>query len=283
MLRGPWAGSMQNMHPQLGAAVEEHSLFFQERWQRLLRSLYPIGGTLYDGDRAPQTAREVRDYHRTIKGADSRGRRYSALDPEVFFWAHATFILTPVLMCEHFGTPLTRPQKEQLYAEGVQWYRLYGMSMRPVPPDWDSFCAYVERMSRDVLEDNKATRDVLDLSTLPKPPALDRLPDAVWRRIRGPITRMQLWMTIGMYSPAVRELLGYSWSGRDQLAFRAAGRVIALSWRLVPPRRRMHPRARAGFDRAAGRCAADAPLPQTPSRFLPPESERGSPTHYCPV
>jgi uncharacterized protein (DUF2236 family) len=22
---GPWAGSMQNMHPQLGAAVEEHS------------------------------------------------------------------------------------------------------------------------------------------------------------------------------------------------------------------------------------------------------------------
>jgi hypothetical protein len=26
MLQGPWAGSMQNMHPQLGAAVEEPSL-----------------------------------------------------------------------------------------------------------------------------------------------------------------------------------------------------------------------------------------------------------------
>ena len=29
MLQGPWAGSMQNMHPQLGAAVEDHSTFFR--------------------------------------------------------------------------------------------------------------------------------------------------------------------------------------------------------------------------------------------------------------
>lgn len=68
MLQGPWAGSMQNMHPQLGAAVEEHSIFFQERWPRLMRSLYPIGGVVFDGDRAPQTGAEVRDYHIPIKG-----------------------------------------------------------------------------------------------------------------------------------------------------------------------------------------------------------------------
>lgn len=49
MLQGPYAGSMQNMHPQLGAAVEQHSQFFRERWQRLLRSLYPIGGVVFDG------------------------------------------------------------------------------------------------------------------------------------------------------------------------------------------------------------------------------------------
>ena len=56
MLQGPWAGSMQNMHPQLGAAVSEHSTFFRERWPRLLRSLYPIGGVVFDGDRAPAPA-----------------------------------------------------------------------------------------------------------------------------------------------------------------------------------------------------------------------------------
>ena len=30
---------------------------------RLLRSLYPIGGVVYDGDRAPTTGAEVSDYH----------------------------------------------------------------------------------------------------------------------------------------------------------------------------------------------------------------------------
>ena len=57
MLQGPWAGSMQNMHPQLGAAVIDHSTFFRERWPRLLRSLYPIGGVVFDGDRAPMYRR----------------------------------------------------------------------------------------------------------------------------------------------------------------------------------------------------------------------------------
>ena len=49
----------------------------------------------------------MRDYHRTIKGVDKHGRPYSALNPDTFFWAHATFVLIPVLICEHFGTPLT--------------------------------------------------------------------------------------------------------------------------------------------------------------------------------
>ena len=61
MLQGPWAGSMQNMHPQLGAAVEQHSMFFMERvaaatqvavpdrWRRLRRGPRP-------SDRVPKCA-----------------------------------------------------------------------------------------------------------------------------------------------------------------------------------------------------------------------------------
>lgn len=278
-----WAGSMQNMHPQLGAGVEEHSRFFEERWQRLFRSTYPIGGVLYDGERAHQTAREVRDYHKTIKGIDRHGRPYSALNPETFWWAQATFILTPVLVCEHFGRPLTRAQKEQIYAEGVQWYRMYGLSMRPVPPDWDRFMAYYQDMCENVLEVNQATLDVRDLSCLAKPPALPWLPDAVWALLRGPVARHTLWVTTGLYPEAVRRKLGLRWTRRDELAFRAMGKAIALSWHLVPFERRLHPRARAGWQRAMGTIPPDAPLVQTPARNLPPESERGNPAHYCPA
>src|SRR5258708_33986797 len=90
VLQGPWAGSMQNMHPQLGAAVEQHSIFFRERMPRLLRSLYPIGGVVFDGDRAPQTGAEVRDYHIGIKGGDEQGRRYSARNPDGVSWGEFT-------------------------------------------------------------------------------------------------------------------------------------------------------------------------------------------------
>ena len=107
MLQGPWAGSMQNMHPQLGAAVEDHSTFFRERWPRLLRSLYPIGGVVFDGDRAPTTGAEVRDYHVDIKGTDDLGRRYHALNPDVFYWAHSTFFVGTLHVAERFCGGLT--------------------------------------------------------------------------------------------------------------------------------------------------------------------------------
>ena len=123
------------MHPQLGAAVKDHSIFFTERLPRLFRSLYPIGGVVFDGDRAPQTGAEVRDYHVGIKGVDEQGRRYNALNPDVFYWAHATFFMGTILTAEHFGDGLTEDQKRQLFDEHVTWYRMYGMSMRPVPRD----------------------------------------------------------------------------------------------------------------------------------------------------
>ena len=277
-----YAGSMQNMHPQLGAGVEEHSRFFDERWQRLYRSLYPIGGVVYDGPRAAETARQVRDYHRTITGVDKYGRPYSALNPETYFWAHATFVMSAMLVCDAFGTPLTRAEREQMWAEGIQWYRMYGMTMRNVPASYDEFAAYYDDMCRNGLEDTKAARDVLDIYRIGKPPALSWLPDAGWRVARIPIARGFVWLTVGLYPQPVRELLGYRWTAADQAAFRVFGRGLAAAWRLVPFERRYHPRARAGWRRARG-IDVDAPLVETPARNLPPEHERDRPTHYSPA
>ena len=105
MLMGLWSGSMQNMHPKLAAGVWDHSDFFGERWERLMRSLYPISGVVFD--RTPETGREVRDYHLTIKGTMDNGERYHALDPDVFYWAHATFFKSTLLAAEWLGGGLT--------------------------------------------------------------------------------------------------------------------------------------------------------------------------------
>ena len=282
MLQGVWAGSMQNMHPGLGAGVEEHSQFFDERWERLYRSLYPIAGVVFDGDRAQQTAEEVRGYHTRIKGVDKLGRRYHALDPDTFYWAHATFFMGTIVTAENFSGGLTEAQKRQLFTEHIQWYRLYGMSMRPVPETWEAFQEYWDHMCRNVLEDNKATRDVLDLSGLGKPPYMTWLPDPLWRLARIPLARGFVWLTVGMYDQPVRDLLGYSWTSRDQKIHNAVGRTVNAVYGLVPWRYRYQPRARAGWDRADGRIPADAPLVHTPARNLPPLEQRDNPMHYSP-
>jgi uncharacterized protein (DUF2236 family) len=282
MLQGPWAGSMQNMHPQLGAAVQQHSIFFLERMPRLFRSVYPIGGVVFDGDRAPRTGAQVRDYHIGIKGVDDQGRRYSALNPDVFYWAHAIFFKSTLLAAEWVGGGLTDAQKRQLFDEHVTWYRMYGMSMRPVPASWEDFERYWDHMCRNVLEDNWAAREVMDLSTMPKHPSLDWLPDWLWQLNIAVMQRFFNFATVGLYDSPVRELMGYSWSPRQERLHALFGRAVYLTTRLMPRRMLMHPRKRSAWDRAHGRLPADAPLVETPARNLPPVEYRDDPHFYCP-
>ena len=150
---GVWIGAIQNMYPQLGAGVEDHSILLREPLQRVARSVYPIMGVVYDGDRAAQTGAQIKGFHTTIKGVDAQGRRYHALDPETFYWAHATFFMLIIKVAEYFCGGLTEAEKRQLFDEHVQWYRMYGMSMRPVPETWEEFQrvlgTHLPRRSRD--------------------------------------------------------------------------------------------------------------------------------------
>ena len=88
---GGTIGLLQTMHPAIGSALIEHSNFFDDPVDRVFRSLPSILGVVYDED-AEATGRWVRDCTSPIKGDDDgHGDRYHALDPETFWWAHATF------------------------------------------------------------------------------------------------------------------------------------------------------------------------------------------------
>lgn len=277
-----WAGSMRDQHPGLGAGVEQHSDFFAERWARLFRSLYPIGGVVYDGPRAHATALEVRGYHNAIKGVDANGRRYHALDPDTYYWAHATFFVSTILIADHFCGGIGEFEKRRLFDEHVRWWRMYDMTMRPVPESWEDFQRYWDHMCREVLEDNKATRDVLAIHEIGKPNALPWLPDAVWCAVRKHVAYGFVWLTVGLYDEPVRRRLGYTWTDRDRRLHTLVGKAINALFKLVPHDRRYHPRARSGWQRERGRRPVDAPPVETPRRNLPPPAERADPKHYSP-
>jgi uncharacterized protein (DUF2236 family) len=138
-------------------------------------------------------------------------------------------------------------------------------------------------LCRKVLENNYAARAVLDLTELPKPPFAQWMPDWLWALQRKVVAPFFVWLTVGLYDPPVRDLMGYGWSARDEWLHRRFGQLVNVVFKLLPRRKRMHPRARAGWDRATRRIPVDAPLVHTPARNLPPLDERGKPTHYCPI
>ncbi|MGX7828850.1 oxygenase MpaB family protein [Actinokineospora sp. 24-640] len=261
-----WTGSMQNMHPGLGIGVEQHSQFFGDRWKRVFRSFYPILGVVYDGATAHETGRWIRGYHHTVKGTDHSGQPYHALSPEVFYWAHAVFFMTTIRFGDRFMGGVPEDDRRRLFAEHVQWYRLYGMTMRPVPGSWEEFQAYWDRTCAEVLEDNKATRDVLNLRGLPRPSFMRVLPGPVWTPLWAVAARGFTWLTIGLYDPVVRRRLGLRWSARDERLHRLLGRVVHLAFSALPHDLRFHPRARAGWRRSRGLAV---PVVESPARHLP--------------
>lgn len=90
LLTGGSAGVLQLMYPPLGAAVAAQSDFFGDPFGRVYRSVPQIWATVLAPDGA-ERARRIRDLHRSIQGTDASGRPFHALDPETYWWAHATF------------------------------------------------------------------------------------------------------------------------------------------------------------------------------------------------
>jgi uncharacterized protein (DUF2236 family) len=227
------AGVLQVMHPAITAALIDHSDVFENPTQRLLRSAGPILGVIYDGD-GEGTARWVRDRHTKIRGRDSQGRRYHALDPETYYWAHATFFESQIATQEIFGKPFTAEEKEQLYAESVTWYARYGLTMRPVPRDYEAFERWWQSMFDDVLEATPiALSAVRPARDLPAPyPVID---GPLWALMRPLFARGGPWLARGTLPPQAREMLEVEWTAADELALNGLRTALKTAWPIAAP------------------------------------------------
>jgi uncharacterized protein (DUF2236 family) len=240
---------LQNMYPELARGVEQHSTFASEPLERLFRSAPQIAGVIYD-ETAETTGTTVRDYHKNIRGVDGAGLSYHALHPWTYYWAHATFLDMMYCTSDYFAEPLTEEQKEQLFAEHITWWQRYGMTMRPVPQNWEEFKRYWDCTLMEKLQDTAAARSVLAvLDDLPKPPFASWLPERLWRNVRPPIAYFYHWVTIGTLPPPARDAMRIVWSERDERTLRFIGKLVRRTWRVVPHRFRYTKRARAGFRR----------------------------------
>ncbi|MEU0876855.1 oxygenase MpaB family protein [Nocardia brasiliensis] len=270
-LVAPVEGLLQLMYPALGRGVEQHSAFYSEPLQRLFRSVPQIQGSIFDGLQAAETAGRIRDFHRDIKGAMPDGSRYHALDPETYFWAHATFLDAAFRTGDlYFARPYSLAEKAALYREGVQWWRMYGLSDRVVPPTYQDFTEYWNHMLHNVIEPTPAAAELVRFFRSPADMPQPWVPARIWRLSSPAMSRAWLHVGAGALPPVVREVFDIPWTAANQRVFDAFRRTVAYTWPAAPYRLRVMPRARAAYARdgriglrAARIRAAGAAAPHT--------------------
>jgi uncharacterized protein (DUF2236 family) len=255
-LIGPRPAVLQNMLAELGQGVLDHSVFFADTAARVKRSLPPIFMTVYGADDDNEGTR-VRDFHRDIKGditlPNGEGARYHALDPDTYFWAHATFVEQVLYFADTFVKRLTEGEKEQIYAESKTWYRRYGVSDRPMPADYAGFQRYWDHMMDEVVVAHPTAKYGVGYVTkgFPRPKGVSRL---TWRLVSPLFDPVAAFLTTGGLPPRARDLLGLPWGARRERAHRAVAAVwrsrpVNWAWDRLPMTMRYNKFAQDGYAR----------------------------------
>jgi len=223
---------MQLMYPPLGQAVMEHSSFVEDPFGRIYRSIPQIWATLLTPERG-RRGTHIRDLHRDIKGVEPSGQRYHALDPETFWWAHATFTWEMFRSIElYHDRQLSPVERNGFYDDTVEWYANYGVSMRPVPADVRAFDAKFDEICHDVLAKTPAVSHALG-ATRARNEATAASP-AVIRTLQARLGTDSPLVTIGPMPPIVRERLELPFSDDDAREFAAIAMRIRRTFRCVP-------------------------------------------------
>lgn len=238
---------LQVAHPTVGAGVADFSDFRKRPWDRLKRTVDSLMIQTYGGEQTYVEARRLRELHKDFKGVDHHGNRYSALNPDAYWWVHATLYEAGVDLQANFGTPLPLSEQRQLYAEWRELGEIMGIRASLMPETLDGFWEYFRHVVANELEDNKSVRDLLALlgDRHPMKPPWKYVPGFAWYAAGPVVANVLTTATIGTLPPSLRDRLGLQWTHADERRLRMLKRAVRFGMPLVPQRLRYHPMALA--------------------------------------
>ncbi|NYI03527.1 oxygenase MpaB family protein [Allostreptomyces psammosilenae] len=203
---------LQTAHPVVAAGVRDHSSYRADPWGRLDRTLTALQRVVYASEEEIRAAAlRLRRRHTRIQGTGLDGRPYTAFDPEAFAWVHATLFESVDTLHRLSGRPIPAAQRARLYQEWLAVGQAMGVRPGDLPEDVSGFDAYFADMVATRLIDTPVVRDLLAIGTewpVPRPEALRRLPEAVWRSLHAPVFRVGARITVATLPAAYRERLG---------------------------------------------------------------------------
>ncbi|MGV0373434.1 oxygenase MpaB family protein [Corynebacterium pilbarense] len=241
------AGVLQIAQRDISRSLVQQSNVFDNEVARLVRSAFPIIRTVYEG---PEVGAMIRDFHKDIKGTHPDGSRYHSLNPEVYYWAHATFTAMPYLLAGNFMPDMTRADREQLFQESRTWYSYYGVAEpENAPKSYDEYVAYM-----DTMYDKLGPSETIDRSRIMNGLTLDppdpSVPRWAWKPIAPYASKLLLWVSIGLLPEKVRNSLGLEWTKSDQRKLDIFARATRTVFSVLPRKARMVAIASRAFEKA---------------------------------
>ena len=241
---------MQLAHPLVACAVAEHSDFRAQAfggWRRLHRTLGAMLALTFGGEAdARRAAGRINALHHRIHGrlpraagAFAAGTPYSATDPELLRWVHATLVDSFLLAYGRYVRALSPAERRAYCIESTGIEPLLEMPAGTLPQTEEALRDYLAAMLESgAIAVTDGARDLARAILWPPGSALG-WPAAATVRLA----------TIGLLPPALREGYGFPWDGRHAAALRASTAVVRSVLPVVPSALRHWPAARAAMRR----------------------------------
>lgn len=236
---------MQLAHPKVAAGVAQHSAFRGS----LLSSLRRLSSTIRamlslsfgSHDEAIAAAAGINRIHDRVSGrvpeaagAVGAGARYSAHDPELLRWVHATLLDSMPLTYEWLVGPLSAHERDRYCDEAAIMEPLLGIPAQLLPRSSAQLNGYLRQtLDSGVIAVSPTSRDLARAILFPPG----------WRLLWPAFRFLQL-LTIGLLPPAIRDAYGFTWTARDARALGRWTAALRTARRVTPRRLREWPAAR---------------------------------------
>lgn len=242
-----WARAilLQLAHPLVAAGVFDHSGFRGTPYaaaSRLYHTVHAMLSLTFGDEAARQrTIEGIRAIHRRVNGVLPEstgpypaGTRYSAEDPTLVLWVHATLIESVLMVYEQLVAPLSTAEKDEYCSEAFPIAVALAAREEEVPKTWSELCCYLERAY---------AANTIAVGTQGRALARAVLsPSGGW--LVAPATWINRTITIGLLPPRVREQYGMTWTtGRDRTVARLLS-FMRTTRRLLPRAVALWPEAR---------------------------------------
>jgi uncharacterized protein (DUF2236 family) len=225
-LGGGPAVLLQVAHPLVAAGVVYHSDYKTDLWQRLLRTLRALYLIVYGSKEEAEAAGEsvqavhARVYGRTRErlGPFPAGTPYSASDPELMLWVHATLVEASLTAHRRFVGLLAPEEEEAYYAEMGLVARLFGLPSTALPARLADFREYLDAQlaGREICVTALAREVAAVILDAPLPAPL---------RVLVPAHRLA---TTALLPQRVREEYGLRWSRAHTVPLALAARSLRV-------------------------------------------------------